>query len=56
MTYRRYYFTVKTTNQIECIWAHRFTEAKSKASLTWMPWWNEIEWLNPEAVTGLQNV
>lgn len=56
MTYRRYYFTIKSANVIECIWAHSFTEAKSKAALTWMPWWNELQWLNPQAVTDLQNV
>jgi hypothetical protein len=35
-------------NVLECIWAHSFLEAKAKASLTWMPWWNEIKWIDPQ--------
>ena len=44
---RRYYFAIRSANVIECIWAQSFTEAKTKAAMTWMPWWQEIEWLNP---------
>ena len=44
---RRYYFTIKSANVIECIWAHSLTDAKSRAAATWMPWWQEIEWLTP---------
>ena len=54
MKMRRFYFTIKSANVIECIWAHSLTDAKSKAAITWMPWWNEIEWLNPSTVTDPQ--
>lgn len=43
---RRYYFEIRSCNLIDCIWAHSFTEAKATAAKFWMPWWNEIEWLN----------
>jgi hypothetical protein len=43
---RRFYFEIPSANVIECIWAHSFFEAKAKASLTWMPWWNQIKWLD----------
>jgi hypothetical protein len=36
---------------IECVLAHSLTEAKLIAADTWLPWWNQIEWLNPESVT-----
>jgi hypothetical protein len=49
---RRFYFQIPAANVIECIWAHSFTDAKAKAALDWMPWWQQIEWLNPEAVLG----
>ena len=47
MKMRRFYFTIKSANVIECIWAHSLTDAKSRAAATWMPWWQEIEWLTP---------
>ena len=48
---RRFYFQIRAANAIECIWAHSLTDAKAKAALEWMPWWQQIEWLNPEHVT-----
>ena len=52
---RRFYFTIKDANVCECVMAHSLTEAKLIAADTWLPWWNQIEWLNPETVTGLPN-
>ena len=49
---RRFYFQIPAANVIECIWAHSLTDAKAKAAIDWMPWWQQIEWLNPEAVLG----
>ena len=42
-------------NVIECIWAHSLTDAKAKAAIDWMPWWQEMEWLNPENVNDPEN-
>lgn len=50
---RRFYFQIRSANVIECIWAHSLTDAKAKAALTWMPWWQELEWLNPENVNDI---
>jgi len=44
---RRFYFEIPSANVLECIWAHSLFEAKAKASLTWMPWWEEIKWIDP---------
>jgi hypothetical protein len=52
---RRFYFTIKEANVCECVMAHSLTEAKLIAADTWLPWWNQIEWLNPETVTDLPN-
>jgi hypothetical protein len=52
-TPRRFYFRVTSCNVIECVWAHSFTDAKAKAAQEWLPWWNELEWLNPETVIDL---
>ena len=51
---RRFYFQIRSVNRIECIWAHSLTEAKAKATVEWLPWWNDIEWLNPASVTDPQ--
>lgn len=51
---RRFYFRLKSANQIDCVWAHSLPEAKAKAALTWLHWWQDIEWLNPVAVTDPQ--
>jgi len=51
MTPRRFYFTIREANVVECVHAHSLTEAKLIAADEWLPWWNSIEWLNPETVT-----
>lgn len=48
---RRFYFQIPSANVIECIWAHSLTEAKAKAAVDWLPFWNDLEWLNPATVT-----
>lgn len=57
MTYvkpRRFYFTIAKANVVECVMARSLTEAKLIAADEWLPWWNELTWLNPEAVTDPQ--
>ncbi len=51
MTERRFYFQIRSANVIESITAHTFTEAVAIAAESWLPWWHEMEWLNPETVT-----
>lgn len=51
MTPRRFYFQIRSANVVECITAHSFTEAVAQAAECWLPWWSELEWLNPETVT-----
>lgn len=51
---RRFYFQIRSANVIECVWAHSLIDAKAQASLSWMPWWHELEWLNPATVTDPQ--
>ena len=51
LTPRRFYFQIKAANVIESITAHSLTEAKEIAAQSYLPWWNQIEWLNPESVT-----
>lgn len=48
---RRFYFQIRSANVIECIWAHSLTDAKAKAVIDWLPFWEQIEWLNPETIT-----
>jgi hypothetical protein len=49
---RRFYFQIRSANVIEAITAHSLTEAQQIAAETgWLPWWSEIEWLNPQTVT-----
>lgn len=51
-TMRRFYFQIRSANVIEAITAHNLTEAQQIAAETgWLPWWSEIEWLNPQTVT-----
>ena len=51
-TPRRFYFQIRNANVIEAITAHSLTEAQQIAAETgWLPWWSEIEWLNPQTVT-----
>ena len=47
---RRFYFQIRKANVIECVWAHSLTDAKAKAALDWMPFWNDLEWLSPVTV------
>lgn len=54
MTPRRFYFQIKSANVIECVLATSLCEAKLIAADTWLPWWSEIEWLNPETITNPQ--
>jgi hypothetical protein len=52
MTERRFYFQIRSANIIEAIMAETLTEAKQIAERDgWLPWWSEIEWLNPESAT-----
>jgi hypothetical protein len=48
MTERRFYVTIKAANVFESITACSLTEAKLIAADTWLEWWSQIEWLNPE--------
>jgi len=48
---RRFYFQIKAANVIECVTAHSLTEAKLIAADTWLPFWQELEWINVETVT-----
>ena len=48
---RRFYFQIKAANVVACVLAHSLTEAKLIAADTWLEWWSQIEWLNPETVT-----
>jgi hypothetical protein len=51
-TMRRFYFQIRSANVIEAITAHSLTEAQQIAAETgWLPWWSELEWLNPQTVT-----
>ena len=42
----RFWFQIESTNQIQCIWAESFTEAKAKAALHFLPQWGKISWLH----------
>lgn len=48
MTERTYYFQIRKANVIEPITACSFFEAKAIAAESWLEWWSDIEWLNPE--------
>jgi hypothetical protein len=51
-TMRRFYFQIRSANVIEAIMAHSLAEAQQIAAESgWLPWWSEIEWLNPQTVT-----
>ena len=43
---KRFYFQIPSANILECIWAYSFTDAKAIAAVEWLPWWNQIQWLN----------
>ena len=42
----RYWFQIESTNQIQCIWAVSFTEAKLKAAKRFLSHWGKISWLH----------
>jgi hypothetical protein len=43
---KRFYFQILPLNVFECIWADTFIEAKQKAARDWLPYWDQIEWLD----------
>lgn len=49
MNLRRFYFTIASCNVFECIEAETMTEAIAIAAESWLPFWSELQWLNPDA-------
>ena len=48
-TPRQFYFQIASASVIESITAHSLTEAKQIAEESgWLPWFSQMEWLNPE--------
>jgi len=43
---KRYWFQIESTNQIQCVWAVSFTEAKHKAAQRYLPQWRGISWID----------
>lgn len=50
MKITRYYFAIAAANVLECITAASFTEAKQIAAKDWLPYWDQIEWLNTKEI------
>jgi hypothetical protein len=51
-TPRQFFFQIRSASVIEYIMAHSMAEAKQIAEQSgWLPWFSEMEWLNPETVT-----
>ncbi len=48
MTERHYHFAIPQSNILDYVTAVSFTDAKAKAFAEYGPWWNLIEWLDPE--------
>lgn len=48
MTERHYHFTIPQSNIFDFVTAASFTDAKAKAFAEYGPWWNFIEWLDPD--------
>ena len=46
----RFYFAIAAANVLECITAASFTEAKQIAAKDWLPYWDQIEWLNTKEI------
>jgi len=46
----RFYFAIAAANVFECITAASFTEAKQIAAQEWLPYWDQIEWLNTKEI------
>jgi hypothetical protein len=51
VTPRRFYFQIRSANVIECVWARTLAEARLETFHSWLPFWDEIEWINPEEPT-----
>ena len=48
-TPRKFYFQITSASVIESITAHTMDEAKQIAEESgWLPWFSQMEWLNPE--------
>lgn len=52
---RRFYFQIPSANVIECIWALSLTDAKAKAAPEWLPFWDELEWIDPQNIARTIN-
>jgi hypothetical protein len=50
MTERHYHFTIPQSNVFDYVTAVSFLDAKAKAFDEYGPWWNLIEWLDPDDV------
>jgi len=51
-TPRQFFFQIRSASVIEFITAHTLAEAKLIAEQSgWLPWFSQMEWLNPETVT-----
>ena len=48
---RRFYFQIPSANVLECVWAYSLTDAKAKAAAEWLPFWHELEWIDPKHIT-----
>jgi len=48
MTERHYHFTIPQSNVFDYVTAVSFLDAKAKAFDEYGPWWNLIEWLDPD--------
>ena len=46
----RFYFAIAAANVLECIEAASFVEAKQIAAQDWLPYWDQIEWLNTKEI------
>jgi hypothetical protein len=44
---QKFYFTIPEANVFEVVKAASFTEAKQIAAQSYMPFWNQIQWLEP---------
>ena len=49
---KRYWFQIESTNQIQCVWAVSFTEAKGKAAKRYLPQWRGISWIDVSGNTS----
>jgi hypothetical protein len=49
---KRYWFQIEATNQIQCVWAVSFTEAKDKAAKRYLPQWRGISWIDVSGGTS----